>query len=148
MFNHVTFGFPSPQQYSCQTALIIPAKGFIFGAFSMKCCKTPCLPSLCQSVYLAPFSTIREHWTNFHEIVCCKKKVQLCRWARVECVEGVQRCIFALCTALQYMEVSDQLRAPAAILPVEKKSYDPPANRSTDRAAYNPFQMCTDIPEI
>ena len=57
-------------------------------------------------------------------------------------------CIFALCTALQYMEVSGHLRASAAVLPVEKKSYDPPANRSTHRAACSPFQMCTDIPEI
>lgn len=33
-------------------------------------------------------------------------------------------------------------------MPVEKKSYDPPAYRSTDRAAYSPFQICADIPEI
>lgn len=63
-------------------------------------------------------------------------------------MEVVQRCIFAPCTALQYVEVMGQLRDPAAILPVEKKSYDPPANRSTDRAAYNPFQMHTYIPDI
>jgi len=53
VFNHVTFGFHDPpHQYSCQTALIIPAKGFIFGAFSMKCCKTASF-TFAMSVYLA-----------------------------------------------------------------------------------------------
>jgi len=106
---------PSPPHSSthARLPLLFQRKDLFLARSQWSVAKLHVLPSRCQSISLR--SARFENTTDFHETVYGKKKVQLCRWAGVEFMEGVQRCIFALCTALQYMEVSGQLRAPAAI---------------------------------